>query len=226
MYHGRFQELDKGFDFYAPQVFQHEGRQILLGWMGMPDRDMDYPTKEKGWMYSLTMPRVLTLRQGHIFSQPARELRALRVEETAVDIDAEAVSSMAQPLSEGAEILLDIHLGEASNVDIALNYGMEKLLFHYDRLTQIMTIDRDGMKLGGRGQRRFKLYVDKVLYLQLFVDKTASEAFFQHGEEAATLFVFPQKHILPELSLSADKPLETVSGRIWELEAIRFHVHQ
>ena len=63
MQHTKFQELDHGFDFYAPQVVQHEGRHILLGWMGMPDKDAEYPTSEKGWMYSLTLPRVLTRAQ-------------------------------------------------------------------------------------------------------------------------------------------------------------------
>ena len=47
MQHTKFQELDHGFDFYAPQVVQHEGRHILLGWMGMPDKDAEYPTSEK-----------------------------------------------------------------------------------------------------------------------------------------------------------------------------------
>lgn len=224
MYHGRFQELDKGFDFYAPQVFQHEGRHILLGWMGMPDKDGEYPTREKGWMYSLTMPRALTLRQGHIYSRPVKEMRALRVDESVVDIDAEQVSSFSESLSDGAEILLDFQLGEAQQLDLELVYGLEKLVFHYDRTTQVMTIDRDGMKLGGRGKRRFKLYVDDVLNIQLFVDKTAVEAFFQHGEEVASLFVFPEKHILPEFHVQADVPMESVSGRIWELDAVKFRV--
>ena len=34
MQHTKFQELDHGFDFYAPQVVQHEGRHILLGVTG------------------------------------------------------------------------------------------------------------------------------------------------------------------------------------------------
>ncbi len=222
MTHGKFQELDQGFDFYAPQVFQHEGRQILLGWMGMPDRDEDYPTAEKGWMYSLTMPRVLTLRQGHIYSKPAKEMQALRVQETAMDIEAHETDLVRTGLSEGAEILLDISLGQAQQVSMVLAYGMEKTILSYDRSTQVMTIDRSGMELGGRGVRKFKLYVDQVLSIHLFVDRTAIEAFFQHGEEAASFFVFPKKNILPELVISSETPMEEVSGRVWELDGIQF----
>ena len=92
--HGKFQELDHGFDFYAPQIFQHEGRNLMLGWMGMPDKDSDYPTAEQGWMYSLTMPRELTLRQGHIYSKPAREMKALRIEETAMSLDSDSTDEL------------------------------------------------------------------------------------------------------------------------------------
>ncbi len=223
MQHTKFQELDHGFDFYAPQVFQHEGRHILLGWMGMPDKDDEYPTREKGWMYSLTMPRVLTLRQGHIFSRPANELKVLRIESTVIDIDSDMEDKLSTKLFDGSEVLLDITLGEAKKVELTLVYGLEKTVFSYDHTTQVMTIDRTGMKNGGRGVRRFKMFVDCVLSLQLFADRTAVEAFFQHGEEVASFLVFPEKNIRPELRVTADAPLETVTGRVWELDSFRFN---
>ena len=216
-------EIKKIVDFYAPQVIQHEGRHILLGWMGMPDKDAEYPTSEKGWMYSLTLPRVLTLRQGHIFSRPAAELKALRIESTAIDIDADMESSILTRLFDGSEVLLDITLGKAQKVTMTLAYGLEKTVFSYDRATQVMTIDRTGMKNGGRGVRRFKMFVDKVLSLQMFVDRAAVEAFFQHGEDVASMLVFPEKNIRPELRIEADAALETVTGRVWELDAFRFN---
>jgi beta-fructofuranosidase len=221
--HGRFQELDKGFDFYAPQVFSCEGRHILLGWIGMPDEEAAYPTREKGWMHSLTLPRVLTLRQGKLFSQPARELRALRIAESAVDIDAQETPGVRAELGDGAEVLLDLTFGAAQTVTVTLAYGLERTVLTYDRASQVMTLDRTGMKKGARGVRRFKLFTDGHLSLQLFVDKTIVEAFFEHGEEAATWNVFPEKNIAPELILSADAPLESVTGRVWELDAIQFH---
>lgn len=222
MQHSKFQELDHGFDFYAPQVFQHEGRHILLGWMGMPDKDDEYPTREKGWMFSLTLPRVLSLRQGHIYSRPARELKALRIEETAIDIDMDMEQDLTEQLFDGTEVLLDLTLGKAQHISLVLAYGLEKTVFSYDRTTQVMTIDRTGMTYGGRGVRRFKLFVDRMLSLQLFVDRTAVEAFFQHGEEVASMLVFPEKNIRPEIRIHADAPLESVTGRLWELDAFHF----
>ena len=218
MQHTKFQELDKGFDFYAPQVLSHEGRQLMIGWMGMPDKDDEYPTKEQGWMYSLTMPRELRLRQGHIYSRPAREMKDLRIQETAVEIESAELTEIARPLFDGSEILLDIEMGEAQEVVVNLRYGTESLLFIYDRRAQTMSIDRNGMRNGGRGIRRFKLFADTRLSTQLFVDKTAVEAFFQHGEEAASLLVFPEKNIQPELHVSADGKMLSLNGKIWELD--------
>ena len=219
--HGRFQELDKGFDFYAPQVMSREGRHILFGWVGMPDEDA-YPTKADGWVHSLTMPRVLTLRQGKIFSQPAKELRALRIESSAEDLDAAVTTSVRAGLAEGAEALLDITFGKAQRVTVTLAYGLEHVTLRYDRPTQVMSIDRTGMKRGGQGTRTFKLFTDQSLSLQLFVDRTIVEAFFEHGEECATFNVFPEKYILPELRIESDAPMENVTGRIWELDAIQY----
>ena len=225
MQHTKFQELDRGFDFYAPQVFEHEGRHLLLGWMGMPDKDDDYPSKEHGWMYSLTLPRELRLRQGHIYARPARELRDLRIQESAVEVDKTEAAGFSQPLFEGSESLMELELGEAKRVEVVLRYGLEKLAFRYDREQQVMTIDRKGMKRGGRGQRQFKLFVDQSLSLQLFVDKTAVEAFFQHGEEVASLLVFPEKNIQPELEITADAPLAAITGKIWELDSFKFQLN-
>lgn len=222
MIHGHFHELDKGFDFYAPQVFSDAGRHILLGWVGMPDEAAAYPTAAEGFVHSLTLPRVLTLRQGKIFSAPARELRNLRIEETAQDIDAQAATEVRASLGEGAEVMLDLTLGRAQRVTFTLAYGLERLVFAYDRETQVMRIDRDGMKQGARGVRQFRLFADERLALRLFVDRTVVEAFFQHGEEVATVNVFPQKYILPELIVTSDAALESVTGRVWELDGYHF----
>ena len=194
----------------------------MLGWMGMPDKDSDYPTAEQGWMYSLTMPRELTLRQGHIYSKPAREMKALRIEETAMSLDSDSTDELICGLYDTSEIILDISLGEAHRVSVELVYGLEKTVIAYDTQEQACTIDRSGMKLGGKGKRKFRLYADGVLSLHLFVDRTAVEAFFQHGEEAASFFLFPEKNIQPELRIYSDADMESVSGRIWELDSYKF----
>ncbi|MDQ0198263.1 beta-fructofuranosidase [Neobacillus ginsengisoli] len=75
--HAPFQELDRGFDFYAPQtMMEADGRRILVGWMGMPE--IDYPTDKNGWAHCLTLPRELSIRKSKLIQQPVKELQALR----------------------------------------------------------------------------------------------------------------------------------------------------
>ena len=71
-----FQELDRGFDFYAPQTMvDPDGRRILVGWMGLPE--IDLPTDKNGWAHCLTLPRELSVRNGKLIQQPVQELQAL-----------------------------------------------------------------------------------------------------------------------------------------------------
>ena len=226
-----FQELDRGFDFYSPQVFLDGDRKILIGWIGMPDlTDTVASADEGGWLYSLTMPRELTLKQGHIYSAPVKEMEALRKD--CKEINADNVKECSEQLPDGSESDLTIKFGDAQKVELALNYGDEKLVFAYDRSTQVMTIDRNGMKLGGKGirpfndgkntdvnigVRNFKLYADETLQLRMFVDHSALEIFLQNGEEAASMLLYPAENVQPKLEICADKPIENISGKIWQL---------
>lgn len=81
---GDFKQFDRGFDFYAPQVFQdHQNRWILLGWMGMPDSAYGNPiTVEQGWQHVLTIPRELyQTAEGLLAQRPLEELTHLRTKE-------------------------------------------------------------------------------------------------------------------------------------------------
>ena len=100
-----------------------------------------------------------------------------------------------------------------------------------------MTLDRNGMKLGGKGIRpfndgkntdvdlgirKFKLFASQELSLDMFIDKTAIEIFFQNGEEVATFLVYPEKDVAPKISVEADENLAKINGTIWEMNSIQF----
>lgn len=216
--HGAFHELDQGFDFYAPQAFLHEGRTILFGWMGMPDLEEEYPTREEGWLFSLTMPRELRLSDGRLFYAPLEEMKALR-KGAARKFTAARTVEFGQTIAQKSEIELEILLGDAQQVHIDLAYigAGEYVRFSYQRRTSVMTIERYGMKCGGRGVRRFRLAVRDSLKLHIYKDKTAIEVFFQDGAEVASFFVFPTQDIVPNFVISADRKLDKVEGSFWEL---------
>lgn len=60
---GEYIYLDYGLDFYAPQTFLDENNQrTMFGWMRMRK-----PVEDENWVGMLTMPRVLTQKNGHIY---------------------------------------------------------------------------------------------------------------------------------------------------------------
>ena len=231
MIHGKFHELDKGFDFYSPQVIANEARHILIGWIGMPDLVDTVATADEGeWLYSLTMPRELTIHQGKVRSQPVKEMEALRGERT--DVDVSNAQGTPIQLPKGSESIINITFGEARHVEVSVNWGKEKFVMKYDRNTQIITLDRNGMNLGGKGIRpfndgkntdvnigirKFKLFTNLELNFRLFVDNSVIELFLQDGEEACSMLVYPEEDVAPVLEFVADKPIQRIAGRVWQL---------
>ncbi|MBR0061176.1 MAG: GH32 C-terminal domain-containing protein, partial [Selenomonadaceae bacterium] len=235
MIHGKFHELDKGFDFYSPQVIANASRHILIGWIGMPDLTDTVESAKDGWLYTLTMPRELTIHQGKVRSQPVEEMKALRKERT--DIDVSNTQNLYNQLPKGSESELDITFGAARKVEVSVNWGDEKFVIQYDRNTQIITLDRNGMKLGGKGirpfndgkntdvdigVRKFKLFANQNLNFRLFVDNSAIELFLQDGEEACSLLIYPEEDVAPVLKINADKPIQRVSGKVWALGSLHY----
>lgn len=236
MIHGKFHELDKGFDFYSPQVIANDSRHILIGWIGMPDLTDTVESAKDGWLYTLTMPRELILHEGKLRYRPVEEIKALRKSHQSIDIANTAETSAKLP--KGSESDLTVTFGKARNVTVAVKWGAEKFTMSYSRDKQIMTLDRSGMKLGGNGirkftdgkntdvelsTRKFKLFANLDLQFRLFVDRSAIELFLQNGEEACSLLIYPEdKEVAPVLEITADNTLEKVSGKIYELGELNY----
>jgi beta-fructofuranosidase len=219
--HNEFKELDMGFDFYAPQVFTHDGRTLLIGWVGMPDKDHEYPTAKDGWLYALTMPRVLEYRDGVLYQRPVRELLGLRGE-PALQVKPIVCDHYAVEVpNRSAEILLDLDLRQNDEVLITLACEQEYMTLHYDKVRQIVTIDRNHMKLGGKGVRKFTLDVQNELKLQLFIDRSVIEIYYQDGLEVTTLMYFPKTEVM-NFAINSASAVRINELKLWQLSAIQY----
>lgn len=73
-----FTELDRGFEFYAPQSFiGKDGERIMFGWIGMPE-ELDHPSVEEGHIHSLTLPRIMEIKNNKLYQRPHTDLQKLR----------------------------------------------------------------------------------------------------------------------------------------------------
>lgn len=187
-----FTEWDMGFDFYAPQTFADaKGRQILIGWAGVPDAEYDSDPTQAGWNHSLTVPRELFYREGRICQYPVRELEALRRERLMPD------EKGCVMLEQGCGDVL-IHSVKEGTGSICIGTGCV-LEFGQNEIT-LSFQDETG---AGRGIRRAKS--SPVQDLRILVDVSILEIYINGGEMVFTSRIFmPEKAVQIQMDLKAE----------------------
>lgn len=195
--HGAFHELDRGFDFYAPQTMQDsQGRRILVGWMGLPE--IDYPTDKNGWAHCLTLPRELSIKEGKIIQKPVDELELLRGEKTEADQVVNNESASFEGFGgEVYELLAEFSTSTAEEFGIELRVGEnEKTVIKYDTVEKKVIFDRtcSGSSLAEEfGTIRKCDLKSELVSFRVFVDVSSVEVFVNNGEEVFTGRIFPGK---------------------------------
>lgn len=222
---GEFWELDRGFEFYAPQVFAREparpGPTTLMGWVGNPDED-DQPSLDHGWVHALSVPRELSLKAGRIRQRPVLQAG------TADD------GLSHQPLTAGGTTLrdADLVLSELTGqrcfsleLDLALDADARCTL----RLGSspdsaviltleqgILTVDRSATRYPLGDSRRVPLPGGNRCRLHVIRDRSILEIFLDDGEESFTLRIFLDPGT-DEVGLRAEGTVDIVSARAAEL---------
>lgn len=195
--HGAFRELDRGFDFYAPQTMEApDGRRILVGWMGLPE--MAYPTDVHGWAHCLTLPREITIENGRLMQRPVRELQQLRGTqmETSADLRNE-VKTFDSFSGTAFEMICSFELDDADSCGIEIRVSEEeKTIITYDALKQKVHLDRSHSGALANPEygtvRSCFLAAEKITF-HLFVDSSSLELFVNDGAEVFTSRLFPSE---------------------------------
>ncbi|MBQ7985344.1 MAG: 2,3-bisphosphoglycerate-dependent phosphoglycerate mutase [Bacteroidales bacterium] len=186
---------------------------LFTGWK---DVDLSEQGKQEAFEAGKAMIQYGVKPQICFTSYLKRAIKTLNIALDAMDLDYLPVYKSWR--------LNEKHYGQLQGLnkkETAEKYGEEQVDITFDKATQAVTIDRSNMKLGGKGKRKFKVYADATFKVQMFVDRTAIEVFFQSGEQVASFFVFPKDDVAPELIISSDSPVE-VNGKIHELGAFNF----
>ena len=196
--HGDFQELDRGFDFYAPQTtVDPSGRRILVGWMGLPE--IAYPTDANGWAHCLTLPRELSIQGGKLLQQPVKELEALRQQMHSVkDTIANETKVYEGFTGTTYEMVCEINSIDAQKVGIEFRTSeQEKTMIYYDAIDKKVVLDRtnSGQEVGVTYGTIRQCALDATsIKVHLFVDVSSVEIFINDGTEVFTSRIFPSKN--------------------------------
>lgn len=177
--HGAFQELDLGFEFYAPQTtLTEDGRRILFAWMGVPEQDeFLQPTCSFGWVHCMSAPRELSLESGRLCQRPARELIALRGEESRWQGPASSLPALELGAAE-----LQLQVREP----FALEFG-NAMSLEWDG--QRLTLSRPALKDGSQESRYWRGALGS---LTLLFDRSSVEIFINDGEAVMSGRYFPK----------------------------------
>ena len=224
------QALDLGFDFYAPQTMERDGRRIMVGWMQAPEAGGNAPENAK-WYGQMSFPRELFFRGDRLCQRPIPEIQKLYKDRVELAIICEKEEkSFAELEGKLLDLSLKIYAPKPSfeRKDIFqmkfAKQGEIYVLCTYDFVTGILTVDRShaGRSASICEVRRIYVGSSEELSLRLLLDRFSFELFINDGEQAlsGTLYELPaeakgisfqgegihlqvEKHSLREIELGA-----------------------
>ncbi|WP_294395786.1 sucrose-6-phosphate hydrolase [uncultured Clostridium sp.] len=202
-----FNELDRGFDFYAPQTTATaDGRRVLVGWMGLPE--IEYPSDENEWAHCLTIPRELSIKDDKLIQRPIKELELLRDKKITKSISLENEEVEIEGFSEKTyEVVCNLKDISGNRIGIKLRKSdNEETVFYYDMKNNKLVLDRS--KSGSEfateyGTERRSDFHGDSLKLQIYIDVSSVEIFINDGEEVFTSRIFTSESA-QRLSLFAE----------------------
>lgn len=199
-----FYEWDLGFDFYAPQSFlAPDGRRLLIGWVGLPQPEYtNEHTVKEGWQHCLSLPRELSLRDGQIYQQPARELEMLRGKKCMVEDGYVKINS-------GSFDAVFVFQSQYSHKKIMIG---EDLVFEYTN--GIATLHF--LNESGEGRRERRTVMNGLQNLRIIQDVSIVEIFANDGKYVFTTRYYPEN--VNATSLITEARLSTAD--VWEINML------
>lgn len=194
-----YHEIDCGFDFYAPQtVVSERGETILIAWMDMWEAPKPTHDLNHGWAGGMTLPRVLSYKEGRVYANPIDMIKAYRGNKIRYsDVAIEGTMMFPDLNGNCYELEVEIDLKDIKDLIftcILRAYKNEYTLVTFKQSDYSITLDRDYSGEGLKGQRT--LMFDQpitTLKLRIFVDVSSIEVFINDGAYSMTSRIFPSE---------------------------------
>lgn len=182
--HGAFQELDYGFDFYAPQTCEGKnGERILIAWMGLPDTA--YPSDKDDWQGCLTLPRVLTIEGDKLYQCPLEALKTLR-QQRLNQIESLSIGELQLDNPTLAPFTLTLFKNKTHGTQ--LNFDGKRLTLDRSHSGELPYYTLADIPQGKNTTVRHLII--SVSSLQIFIDHSSLEIFINNGEAVMTARIF------------------------------------
>lgn len=194
---GQYEELDRGFDFYAAQCAfqkQYENTAVLEAWVGGVEYTYP-PTDEEGWAGLQTLPRELTIEDGKLMQRPSRNVDALKGELLFEAKNGEILQNKTIGTTPDA-CVISVQNPDLESFTLNLFAEMNHKGFEisYSKMTGQFTIDRSDMTNQVNtdyGTKRTISLPQGMKSLLVFADHSIVEIFVNDGEYVLTARIFP-----------------------------------
>ena len=195
-----YKEADFGFDFYAPQTFVHEGRRLLLGWMGMPDAKYTNPTVEYGYQHCMSVFRELDFAGNTLYMKPVKELETLRKFE--FEYNEENTSYKVSDEKRAFDLELQ-NFGDKFEIEI------------FDTLKLDFDANRGDLELSfianGYGRDKRFLRTKSIENIRLMIDASSVEVFVNDGKQVMSTRMYPSNY--SDIKVSGN-----IRGKLYSLD--------
>ena len=188
------QPIDLGPDFYAAQtILTPDGRRVMIAWMQNWET-VNFGNDAHDYYSTMTIPRELKIREGHVYQTPIKELENYRKYE----VGYKGVISEEQHLPGVSGRLFDmaINLSKADSqkdyiftIKLAKNEHYETRVI-VDSKRKTLKLDRrnSGMRYSSLSEREFPIdIIDGKVNLRIIMDRFTLEVFANDGKQAASM---------------------------------------
>lgn len=199
---GNAKEIDRGFDFYAPQTMEMpDGRRIMTAWMATWNRTPVSAHLGLGFAGAMTFPRELSLINGHLYQKPVKEISIYYTDGFSKEINVTDENIYISELDGKAQdITLSFEPVQGKTGISVFDDGMGNGLKVY-YLDGRVYLDRTGVTVGyyTRNEEYKITYADAPvgddgrITIRLLLDKYSCEVFVCNGYSAITSAVIPSE---------------------------------
>lgn len=184
--------LDFGYDFYAAQTMQApDGRRILIAWMQGWENALGRK-RPYGWAGMMTVPRELSVKDGHLYQNPVKELESHRYNKV-----------MFEKVPVGGRIKLEGIQGRCIDMTLKVSPGWDSyyksfevrfaegeingqyyaVIIKYDREKGEITLDRSISGYSDDAMAVRRIHLDGTdITLRILLDRFSAEIFINDGQ--------------------------------------------
>lgn len=169
-------ELDKGFDFYAPQIFQDsKQRTIMLAWLG--NSKCVYPSDCEQWAHMMTLPRELSVKNNQLYQWPLEELELLRTVANPIQEDMNIENQCLEIVLEvGEEFLVSLENEMEETVTFIGN--SDEYILDRSQMSALYNEDYGNIRYAKREKAEWNIKKEQI---RIYIDHSCIEIFAGNG---------------------------------------------